>query len=47
LQVELFVRQDLPKSLPVVLLVFFAIMGGPRATRRDMHELEETGLVGL
>lgn len=47
LEVKLLVAEDLPERLPVVLLVLFAFMADLCASRRDVHELEETCLVGL
>ena len=43
----MLVTKDLPKRLPVMLLIFLAIVSGLCTTRGDVHELQETGLVGL
>lgn len=47
LKVQLLVAEDLPESLPVVLLILLTVVGGLRTTRRDVHELQETCLVGF
>ena len=47
LEVQLLVTQDLPKRLPVMLLIFLAIVGSLCAARGDVHELQEAGLIRL
>ena len=47
LEVQLLVTEDLPQRFPVVFLVLLALVAEFCASRRDVHELQETGLIGL
>ena len=46
LKVQLSVAEHLPKGLPVALFILLTLVDDLCASRRDVHELEETSLVG-
>jgi hypothetical protein len=45
LEIQLLIAQNLPKSLPMMLLILLAIMSSLCAARGNVHELEETRFV--